>query len=784
MKPLPRSLIHAAGFVCLLLIIFVIGGQVDLHQTDKATGLAGAVRSLFSIFHLDLSLGEYGHQLLQDIGIAITLAVSLNLILGMAGQFSIGHAGFAGIGAYLAVLIAGSWFEPFLRFLTISPFHLSTSAGFSCLLVLGMIAGGLLAALMGFLVGLPTIRLRGDYLAIATLGFGEILAIVYQNFTYKGVQVLGGSVGIGLHGLHVDWRAAVQDAKDFSNPFLERLETYEENTNYFVSAFTVFAIALMTIYIVRNIKYATSGRALLALREDPIASEAVGVPTTRYKVTAFVIGAFLAGIAGALIGHHKPQVGPESFRFGRSIEIVTMVILGGQGSITGSVLAAIGLTLLPELLRNSKDWGVEHLHHWGWSTLENGLKGVDIDKWRLVLYSLFIILAMLFRPNGLFGRYEITDFFAWAWSKIRRTGDRPTGGIGVNTSESGHAARAPTNAPYFEESTSDPAITPNPVPLLAATDVTMQFGGLKAVDSFSLTLHRGELVGLIGPNGAGKTTVFNTLTGVYRPTSGDVVVASHSIVNHFSSFTMVAAIAFGVPLTLAGLAGLVLAIAGIFTKSALLGLYFVLALLLPIGFWMVRPLWARKHRFVGLKPHAISHLGVARTFQNIRLFANLSVLDNVMIAQHAHHRQGIPAAVFRTPAFYHEEEVSREQALGYLDLFNLVPFADERAGSLSYGDQRRLEIARALATRPRVLLLDEPAAGMNPTEKRELMEMIRSLRDRFGMTILLIEHDMKVVMGVCQRIVVLDYGKTIAQGTPEEIRKNPAVIQAYLGASA
>jgi branched-chain amino acid transport system ATP-binding protein len=138
----------------------------------------------------------------------------------------------------------------------------------------------------------------------------------------------------------------------------------------------------------------------------------------------------------------------------------------------------------------------------------------------------------------------------------------------------------------------------------------------------------------------------------------------------------------------------------------------------------------------------------------------------------------------RTPAFFREEEASRRRALGYLDLFDLAPLAHEQAGSLSYGDQRRLEIARALATRPRLLLLDEPAAGMNPTEKRELMEMIRSLRPRFGLTVLLIEHDMKVIMGVCERILVLDYGKTIASGTPEEIRKNPAVIQAYLGGNA
>jgi branched-chain amino acid transport system permease protein len=454
---------------------------------------------------------------------------------------------------------------------------------------------------------------------------------------------------------------------------------YRNNTPYLISSFLVLTATLITIVIVRNIKYSTSGRALLAIREDVIASEAVGVPTVRYKITAFVIGAALAGLAGAILSHYS-ALSPNTFRFMYSVTIVLFVIVGGQGSITGTVVAAAVLTIIPVVFQRN-----------------TVVDPTVTEKWRMVLYAILIIVSMLFMPHGVFGRYEVTDVLR-KWFGKKRAGEPPQSAI-----------REPGKLPEGGN-----ASTAAGTLLLQAEHVTMQFGGLKAVDDLSLTLRAGELVGLIGPNGAGKTTVFNVLTGVYKATSGKISLGGQ-----------------------------------------------------PIN---------------RLKPHAISKRGVARTFQNIRLFGNLSVLDNVMIAQHAHHQQGIPSAILRLPAFYREEELSRQNAMGYLELFGLADQAAECANALSYGDQRRLEIARALATRPKILLLDETAAGMNPTEKRELMEMIRSIRTRFALTILIIEHDMKVIMGVCERIVVLDYGKTIASGTPEEIRRNPAVIEAYLGA--
>ena len=275
--------------------------------------------------------------------------------------------------------------------------------------------------------------------------------------------------------------------------------------------------------------------------------------------------------------------------------------------------------------------------------------------------------------------------------------------------------------------------------MLRMENVTMQFGGVVAVNNLSLNVDKGEIVALIGPNGAGKTTAFNCITGVYQPTTGKVFFEDNLMVSAHPTGKM---------------------------QKEYQGMNAEMYL---------------KDKILDPTPDQITKLGIARTFQNIRLFDNMTVEENVRIGLHNQIKYGMFSGIFRLPQYWQGEKKQHEKALDLLSIFGMENMGDVKAGSLPYGAQRRLEIVRALATNPSLLLLDEPAAGMNPHETAELMENIIKIRDQFQIAILLIEHDMNLVMGICEGICVLNYGRIIAKGTAEEIQNNPVVIEAYLG---
>jgi branched-chain amino acid transport system permease protein len=627
--------------------------------------------------------GDYWARILLDVGITIVLAVSLNIVNGFAGQFSIGHAGFMLVGGYAAAVLT---YYGSIKLWGTADVH-GGFLGAGDLMFLGAcVGGGLVAAVAGLIVGLPSLRLRGDYLAIVTLGFGEIVRVLVtlsEDVLYASevkdqsflelAQHLGSSAGFN------------PKPPTYLSP-----TPWKEATGHAGIFFAYVFVALLCI-IAYRLKYSSKGRALLAVRENEVAAEAMGIDTSRVKVSSFVLAAFFAGIGGALFAHEfGVTLGPKDLGFQKSIDLVIIVVLGGMGSITGVVLASGILVVLPELFR-------------------------EFSQYRMVVYALALIIVMIVRPQGLMGIRELWELTPWrrtvtrGWNKLMA----PLRRIGGTTPIDPEAVIAAASNRAEHSSPADLSIPGSGAPVLEVKTVSIGFGGLKAVCDFSLALPPRGLYGLIGPNGAGKTTVFNLLTGVYKPQSGEVLLGGT--------------------------------------------------------------------RVDGRRPSVIARAGMARTFQNLRLFGELSVIDNVRTAAGVRARSGFFRSVERTPMYLAEERAISERSLELLDVLGIAHRRDEQAKSMPYGDQRRLEIARALATEPRVLLLDEPVAGMNTQEKREMARLIQSLRDRFGVAILLIEHDMGLVMEICERITVLDHGVTIAAGKPAEIQANPAVIEAYLG---
>jgi ABC-type branched-subunit amino acid transport system ATPase component/ABC-type branched-subunit amino acid transport system permease subunit len=605
------------------------------------------------------------------------LALGLNIVVGFAGLLDLGYAAFFAIGAYAYAIFSsyqvqpewwGFW-EPLQRLGLVEHLQQGTGPGsvhFTVSFWLMLPVSAIIAALFGVLFGAPTLRLKGDYLAIVTLGFGEIVPIVARNTPYltNGAQGLNGVTSPSLFGYSFGVK---------STPFF----------------YLGLAMACLLVIVSLRLKNSRIGRAWLAIREDEIAAGAMGVNPVKLKLLAFAVGAGFAGATGTFYVAKLQTATPEMFTFPVSVMLLVMVVLGGMGSVAGVVLGALILQLL-------QSWFLQDLTQWvhalGYFTGVGFLQEVDLVQSIELIFGIILVVMMRYRRQGLIPeRTAVT-----ALTHAEQTPVPTRAGIEWRAAEQRRRSIDPDK------------------PLLETAGLEKSFGGIRAVRDLNLSVLPGSIVGIIGPNGSGKTTFFNLVTGLVQPSAGSVKLAGEDI--------------------------------------------------------------------TGLPPHIIVERGIARTFQNLRLFSNMTVLENVLVGTHSRTATGAIGAVLRMPRVRFEEQAACAHALATLQIFGnrLTPRLEHLARTLSYANRRRLEIARALVTNPLLLLLDEPTAGMNPTETLELTGQIRDLR-ALGVTILMIEHKLAVVNQIADKVIVLDHGEKIAEGTPQEIHSNKDVLRAYLG---
>ena len=632
-----------------------------------------AVLVLFPLLHDN----DANIDAMANAGVLVALALGLNVVVGFAGLLDLGYAAFFALGAYYygiftAFQIMPPWTEFWVPFEFLGLVEKINRGGpdlvrFTLSFWLALPTAAIVTAVFGVMFGAPTLRLRGDYLAIVTLGFGEIVPIVARNID----GVTGGAAG--LNGV-----------------MAPRLFGWSFGVAAWPYYYVVLGLVALLIFVSLRLRDSRVGRAWRALREDETAASAMGVNLVNYKLLAFATGAAFAGMAGVVFIAKLQTATPDMFNFNVSAMLLVMVVLGGMGSVWGVVLGAFLLQImqswfLPELSGVLRAIG--EMVGWAW------LARIELVEAIQLIFGIILVVMMLFRREGLIPavKKQAALHITQQAAQVTRGGFTGIEKIGRWTPGTGNA--------------------------LEVKGVTVKFGGLVALNSVDLVVPAGGVVAVIGPNGSGKSTLFNVITGLVEADGGSIKFE-------------------GVEL-------------------------------------------------LGLRPDQVLTNGVARTFQNIRLFPNLTVLENVLIGEHARLSTGPVGAVVGTPKARAEEEGALKWAMDIIALFGnrLTPRIGQIVSGLSYANRRRVEIARALASRPRILLLDEPTAGMNPAETLELAEQIKSLHE-MGLTILLIEHKLDVVTRLASNVIVLDHGEKIAEGPANEVRRNEEVLRAYLGRAA
>lgn len=570
-----------------------------------------AVTAVAALLPFGLS-GEYALLVATQLWVFYMVVVGLNLLTGYGGQTSIGHGALVAVGAYVAAI-------------GMVDYKLS----FWLALPLAMLGTGAAGALMA----LPTFRLSTWYFALITLGFARVIS-----------------------GLLVELEPITHGFSGVIGVPMPRVGGYEFSARAFY--WLVLVLAVLAYLVTSNLIGSRYGRALMALRDNPLAGIGAGISLGRLKIMAFVYSAALAGAGGAMFAVQKTVITPEDFTTDLSIFFLLVVVLGGLGRRHGPLIGALAFFLLPELL-------------------------TDLQKWRMLIYGAGLLLLTIYAPDGIAGALE-----GW-FGRFRRRTAAPSTPVSALPRLAGAE--------------------------LAVAAVTKTFGGVTAVADLSLEVPAGAVHAVVGPNGSGKTTLLNLITGFYPVDSGRILVAGTDV--------------------------------------------------------------------VGRGATAIARGGVRRTFQTPKLIPGLSVIENVMLGAFTAETAGLAEVALNLPRARREAGERRAEAMSYLRFVGLDVRADDPAGDIPHGQQRLIEIARALVGRPSLLLLDEPAAGLSLAELDGLCALIKAIAD-LGTTVVIVEHHLDLVASLAQSVTVLDRGRLLAAGTPEAVFRDPGVVAAYMGARA